>query len=422
MFRYIQALVVVLVFFLVGCSLNQPKEPQVGRKSFENEDYMIVEALDKQMSGHGDSAVEIYEELYAKSGKLNYLIEATRISFLAHDAGKTEQLLEVGLEKAPKNSNLRRIEIGFLNGEGRDKEAKKRALSLIRDDKSVRNLKIAGSLYLQSKSYELALKYFESAYRIDSDEGSLLHIVDIEYNYLGKRDAAIALLETHIAMQGCEKNSCFKLIGIYGKHKNINGVISTYKKLYSRFKDEEYARKVIELLVYLKDKKGAIEFLDESGYNPEMLLDIYLSSHDYEGAYRVAKRLYENTSNMDYLGRMAIYEYESHRGKLDKKRLASVSKKFDKVVAKLHNPLYYNYYGYLLIDHDLDVKKGISLVQEALLKEPKSPFYLDSLAWGYYKLGRCKEAKKIMDKLIKSSKEEELMKHSKEVDKCLERR
>ncbi len=401
--------------------MKQPASTQVGEKSFENEDYMILEALDFQQNGKHKDAMETYKILYKKSGKLRYLTEATKISFLAHDIEQTEILLKEALAKSPKSSELRRIEVGFLVQQNRNKEAKEKILLLLEDDKSVRNLKIAGSLYLESKSYELALKYFESAYSIDSDESSLLHIVDIQYNYLDKKDDAIALLETHIRMQTCEVNSCFKLIEIYGKEKNIDGIISTYKKLYSRFKNDDYAKKVIELLVYIKDKDGAIKFLNKSGYNQEMLLDIYLSSRDYEGAYEAAKRLYEKTSKIDYLGRMAIYEYESQKDNLNKEILESVSKKFEKVVTKLHNPLYYNYYGYLLIDHDMDVKKGIGLVQEALLKEPNSPFYLDSLAWGYFKQGRCKEAKVIMDKLIKVNQEEELMEHSKQINRCVKK-
>ena len=421
MSRYIQIVTIFLVFFFVGCSVSQPSSNEVGKKSFENEDYMILAALEQQKSGNHNNAMQIYRVLYNKSDKLNYLIEATKISFLSNNIELTEQMLQEALEKSPKNSELRRIEVGFLVKQKKDSEAQKKILLLLEDDKSVRNLKIAGSIYLQTKSYELALKYFESAYRIDSDENSLLHIVDIQYNYLSKKDAAIALLETHIRMQTCEANSCFKLIEIYGKEKNINGVISTYKKLYSRFKNEDYAKKVVELLVYIKDKNGAIKFLEESGYNQEMLLDIYVSSRDYKGAYVVAKRLYEKTSKINYLGRMAIYEYESKKTKLDSSVLKSVSKKFEKVVTKMHDPLYYNYYGYLLIDHDMDVKKGIGLVQEALLKEPNSPFYLDSLAWGFYNLGRCKEAKVIMDKLIKVSKEEELIEHSIKINRCVKK-
>jgi len=419
--RYIQAFTIVIVFFFAGCSTTQPNKNLVGKKSFANEDYMILAALEEQKIGNHKAAMEIYKALYNKSGKINYMIEATKISFLSKDSSQTEQLLAQALSKNPKNSELRRIEIGFLLQEKRYKEAEKKVLELLKDDKNARNLQIAGSIYLQKKSYNLALKYFESAYRLQNDEASLLHIVDILYNYLNKKDDAIALLETHIRLNTCELNTCYKLIEIYGKERNIDGVISTYKKLYYRFKNEEYAKKVIELLLYIKDKNGAIKFLEKSGYNQEMLLDIYTSSHDYTEAYKVAERLYKKTSDLNYLGRMAIYEYESQKKRMNKKILKSISKKFEKVISKLHDPLYFNYYGYLLIDHDIDVQKGIELVKAALLKEPKSPFYLDSIAWGYYKLGRCTEAKDIMDKLIKVSKEKELIEHSKKINKCVKK-
>ncbi len=419
MSRYIQALVIILVVFFAGCSVKQSTTSQVGKKSFEKEDYMILEALEQQQAGNPKNAIQIYKVLYKRSDKINYLIEATKISFVSADTKQTKELLKIALEKYPNNSEFKRIEIGFLINQKKNKEAEEKVLLLLENDKSEINLKIAGSIYLQTKSYDLALKYFESAYRISMDENSLLHIIDIEYNYLDKKDDAIALLETHIRMQTCEINSCFKLIEIYGKEKNINGVISTYKKLYFRFKNEAYAKKVVELLIYIKDKNAAIRFLEKSGYNQEMLLGIYVSSRDFKAAYTVAKRLYEKTSNINYLGRMAIYEYESNKNKLNDKILKSVSNKFEKVITKLHDPLYFNYYGYLLIDHNIDIKRGIGLVQEALLKEPNSLFYLDSLAWGYYKLGRCKEAKEIMDKLIKVSKEAELLGHSKKINRCV---
>jgi tetratricopeptide (TPR) repeat protein len=420
--RYIQTLVVILIFFLAGCSVKQTTSSTIGQKTFENEDYLILAALEEQQKGMHENAMGIYKILYKKSGKINYLIEATKISFLSNNTEKTEQLLKEAMQKAPHNSELKRIEIGFLVKQKKYDLAEEKVLNLLKEDKSVRNLKIAGSIYLQSKSYELALKYFESAYRVDNDENSLLHIVDILYNYLDKKDDAIALLETHIRLNSCELDTCYKLVEIYGKEKNIDGVISTYKKLYYRFKNEEYAKKVVELLMYIKDKDGAIQFLDKSGYNQEMLLDIYSSSRDFEGAYKVAQRLYKKTNKPIFLGRMAIYEYETNKDKLDEKILLSVSNKFEKVVQKLHDPLFLNYYGYLLIDHDIDVEKGIGLVQEALLKEPKSPFYLDSLAWGYYKLGKCNEAKEIMDKLIKVSKEEELIEHSIKINKCVDKK
>ncbi len=38
--------------------------------------------------------------------------------------------------------------------------------------------------------------------------------------------------------------------------------------------------------------------------------------------------------------------------------------------------------------------------KQALKSKPKSPFYLDSLAWGYYKLKQYKKAYKTMEQVV----------------------
>jgi len=75
----------------------------------------------------------------------------------------------------------------------------------------------------------------------------------------------------------------------------------------------------------------------------------------------------------------------------------------------------------LMIEHDMDVSKGVSYVQEALKLEKDSPYYLDSLAWGYYKLHKCKEAKAVMDQVVAKigSDEPEIKEHSEAINKCI---
>jgi hypothetical protein len=83
-----------------------------------------------------------------------------------------------------------------------------------------------------------------------------------------------------------------------------------------------------------------------------------------------------------------------------------------------------NYLGYLLIDNDVDPEAGIVYVEAALEQEPDSPFYLDSLAWGYYKLGHCKEADAVMTKVLKAmhgEEDPELEKHLKAIQECLKK-
>lgn len=83
--------------------------------------------------------------------------------------------------------------------------------------------------------------------------------------------------------------------------------------------------------------------------------------------------------------------------------------------------MYLNYLGYLLIDHEIDVKKGMLYIKQVLKLEPDSAFYLDSLAWGHYKLGECKKAKKIMQKVLtlEGGDNEEVLEHVDAINKCL---
>ena len=75
-----------------------------------------------------------------------------------------------------------------------------------------------------------------------------------------------------------------------------------------------------------------------------------------------------------------------------------------------------------MIDHDYDVKGGIRYVKKALEFDEKSPFYLDSLAWGYYKLGRCDEASRLMQRVQKllGREDAEVQKHIDIIKTCKE--
>jgi len=68
--RYIQSTILIVVLFLAGCSISQPSLNKVGEKSFENEDYLILTALEEQTNGNNEKAISIYKSLYEKSKKI----------------------------------------------------------------------------------------------------------------------------------------------------------------------------------------------------------------------------------------------------------------------------------------------------------------------------------------------------------------
>ncbi len=60
----------------------------------------------------------------------------------------------------------------------------------------------------------------------------------------------------------------------------------------------------------------------------------------------------------------------------------------------------YNNLGYILVDTDTEVERGVALLEKAVKKRPKNHEFLDSLGWGYYKLGRLKEAREQLGKSL----------------------
>jgi len=63
------------------------------------------------------------------------------------------------------------------------------------------------------------------------------------------------------------------------------------------------------------------------------------------------------------------------------------------VRAGVRGPVIYNNLGILLVDRELDVARGIRLLEQAVQSKPRDAEFLDSLGWGYYKAGRLKEAR-----------------------------
>jgi len=410
---------IIVMFLLAGCATKEVViTNESTKKVFEEEDNLILQALDYQQNGDYVNARKIYHSLYEQSQKKIYLTEDAGLAFILGDPDARDLIMQ-GIKKYPEEKNFNRLLVGQLVKEKHYEEAEKEILKLIEFEKSVQHLSIAGNLYLQMKQYNLALKYFESAYKQDQNEDLLLNIVELLYRFLDRKDDAVAYLETYASMEGCGEHACFKLVEIYGRDRNVQGLIATYKKLYKEQQSDEIAKKIVELMMYVKDVKGATSFLEKTGFNQDVLLQIYATQKKFSEAYTLSEKLYNESKNLDYLGKMAIYEYELNKSKLTAETLQSIMRKFDEVTALLKDSVYLNYYGYLLIDHDIDIPKGIALVQEALKIEPNSPYYLDSLAWGLFKQGQCDAAYNIIKYFGDNAMEEEVIAHIDAIKKCL---
>ena len=116
--------------------------------------------------------------------------------------------------------------------------------------------------------------------------------------------------------------------------------------------------------------------------DPEKALELFkrsieISPH-YWQPYRTAGYVYTSLGRDDEA--MEMYELAMRYGSTD--------------------PKLYNNLGYILVDHETEVERGFALLEKAVKKRPKNYEFLDSLGWGYYKLGRLEEARKTLRKSL----------------------
>lgn len=433
MSRYYYLTLLVVVFFASGCVLkstqtksllHQPENIKILDNNltanFSKEDKLILYALDAYERGKFKQSSKYFATLYDLTAETNYAAEAIKSAVIAKDYNSIKTLLSKVIKNKHNDPTLNRYLVAYYIDKKMHKKAKKLADELIKDNRDSKNLELAGLVYERLNNPKKALKLYKEAYQLDKDQYALLKMSEVLYFKLEQTPRAIRLLETHSSLHGCTQLICTKLVQFYSEKNDIQGVERTLKRLYKKSKNLKIAQQLLQLYATNKSYDKAIAFLKETKLDDMLLLDVYMTKKDYKSALKLADRLYKENNDPTLLARSAILEYESAHSKNSKKLLKSVSEKFDKVIEIVKDPLYYNFYAYLLIDHDIDIDKGIELIKKALKDDPNSNYYIDTLAWGLYKKGDCQKAYELLEPISKDSQEKEILEHLKAVKKCLE--
>jgi predicted Zn-dependent protease len=377
--------------------------------------YAII-AMDAYERRDYTTASRFFEKLYDLDPQKAYLTDAIKAASLAKEYDRIKRLIEKGKGDFGDDKFINRYLVAYYLDKHETQKAKTIVKKLLAKDPTAKDYELAAILAKIEGDEKEAKRYYRKAYEIDHDPHALLAIAQIDLEQNRTQDA-IRILETHTRIYGCDKPICSMLIKIYTQKQDLRALETIYKKLYRSTKDPLYANALLELYAYERRYDDAIAFLKKSRFDDEALLDVYTAKKDYKNARKIADELYQKTLDPKFLAKAAILEYESSPNK-SKKVLHDVIEKFEKSVYQLDDPLYYNYYAYLLIDHDIDIEKGIELVKKALRQKPDSLYYIDTLAWGYYKQGKCKEAYKLMQPYEKED-EPEISEHIEKIKACL---
>lgn len=416
------ALFIILLF--TACFPKQASLP-LDKKVYEREDEYILYALEFTRLKEYSKSRDLYIELFNKTDKNEYLLKALRLSLELKEFELAKFLSEENLHIEDKEyQDIYRIYIVALINLQEFDTALEASKKLLKTHNNILNYELIGNVYYMKKDFYEAVEYFESAYSVNNNSSTLLSLVNILYSFINEKEKAISYLETHIRLQGCSIDVCSKLLSIYQEQQNIDGIISILKRTYMKFKEDENFNGMVKsykmLIEYLekKDINEAIVFLEENHIDDLKLIDLYKRANRMDEALVLVKQVYKLNKNIDLLAQVAILEFESAQDK--KKVLKSVIKKFEDVLVVLDNHVYQNYLGYLLIDYNINVKRGLKLVRQALVKAPNNLAYIDSLAWGLYKENKCDEAKKHMQHIIDiiGLKDDEIKYHWKKIQEC----
>ena len=417
------SLIILFILLLMGCSSHEASVPS-NAKSFEDEDRLAMFALYAKSQGDANSTINLFSVLYEESGKKEYRNEEiiTMIQSQQYERALSKiEVYKAGMDEEEIDVFLERLKIAAMMELKSYDKAKELALRLVEHTKLAQDYQQVAAIYMIDGRYEFALRYLQSAYAIEYDEKILDKMAIILYVNLNKKAEAVSNLETHILVHGCSETICLRLASFYSEENDVDGMLRIYLRLYENSSDIKYAQTIIKLYTYKKETLALIDFLEKSSADKPLLLQMYINTKSYDKVVALGSELYIQEGNPYYLGQSAIFEYEGAKDKNDKKLIESVMKKLEDVISETEDAVYLNYLGYILIDHEIDVESGMKYIEKALESEKESPYYLDSLAWGYYKQGNCAKALKLMEKVQKnlSQEDDEVTSHINAIKKCI---
>lgn len=431
-------LLIITILILSACGTTQytyrGKPLPQGNRTFDNS---VMQALSYEKMGDVAQARDMYLQLF-KEYQSPSLLESAYGLTLFHNLDKKDELNELAKPYIKENAQLARFSSVYHLQNNDINSAQKTLEELIKWDKDYRNYELLGDLYLQKQIFNLSLQNYRASKANLPEESApnevlALKIAENELllaahaNDKRKKEAinkAKKELESFVDEGACTLRVCMLLGKIYGDLGETDKLENLYIKLYELTRDENFLRVLVEHLMAQKKYSKALDVALNYRIDDDLTLYLYERVGKLQEAYEFALKNYEEKKEKKYLLVAAVMEFENatKRQKIDKSLLNSVAKKFEEGIDEQSGALYLNYYGYLLIDYDLDITKGINLVQRALTQEPNNLFYLDSLSWGYYKQGQCDEAWSVMlktmhDKEFSNSKESK--EHIRAIQQCL---
>ncbi|WP_309499028.1 hypothetical protein [Sulfurovum sp.] len=411
--------IVLTLFMVLGFSMVAGHAKEIMKIS---EDELIIRGLLYDEYKAYENSYQVYKKLFDNTGAEIYLFkEATSALLARNHISESIARLKIWDKTHPQSIEVRRLLIPLYLTVKQVKNAKREAEYLLEQSTQPMDLDLASNSFLYAGEFERALELLTKIYETQPQEAVLLRMTEIMDEFTSERKKAIQLLEAHRRMNIVSNDLYIRLLLLYQKEKDINGILETYKALYAQDDNEEYLIKIIDAYAYKKDIDGAISFLEKDAKREDILYELYKTKKDFSKALILTDKLYKEDKDAKWIAEKGVLLFENSENKNDKKMIAQVISYLEEAIhLGVDDSIYLNYYGYTLIDKEVDIKKGMKVIEDALIQQPDNTYYLDSLAWGYYKKYECKKAYELMKRVVDEEglEEEEIIEHWNAIRKC----
>ena len=394
---------IILSFIIIVSFTSCIKQINYSKQDYLKENIILSMAIDYEFNKNYENSANVYEQLFTKFHRFEYLHKCLTLNMYLNNYEKVKELsfnnidiYESKEEYLMKNYTFASIRLKQYN------DSLDMSLQLVDLNNSSNNYLFVADSYYGLKKYNLSTKYYEKAYLKDNNVKSLLNLSLILYGKLNKKKEAITYLETYNDNHNCNRKVCATLVKYYQESQNIDGVIKISTEMLDKYKNTFTNDKILKIHNYIlsmylsEDINKAIKYLENERFDDKKLLELYSVTKQNKKALKLSKMMYKKTKDLSLLGQIAIYEYESN----DNYDMKTIIANFEKTLKYKSNPIYENYYGYILLSHNLEVKKALVLIKQAYKTNPKNIAYKDSLAFAYYKNKQYKKAYNLIKEVV----------------------
>lgn len=293
----------------------------------------------------------------------------SQIAMQQKNTPRAERLLQQHLEQYPNAVAVRHALGRLLVQSSRPEKAITVYKRLVRDTGGTTEiLSSLGLLYYQQKDYENAVNQFRRVLKNTPDDQSNFYLA-ASLEAMGSAEEAKQVYAKIDKKSTSYIDAQLRLAGLELFAGNVNRAEKQVKAIISEFSDSEDAYMLLSS-IYLRQKEYRL-LLDET----ETALVL---------PYLPARLL---------MNRAIAYEHF--------KQYDGIKKSLKQLLDKDPDfPDALNFLGYVYAEQGIKLVEAESLIQRALKQKPDDGYYLDSLAWVYFKQGNYNKAIKIQTKAL----------------------